>query len=149
MTSEEFIDFSSFQFWGSSLFKMSQFLDLWTSPALTPYYSYRASEICSTSHWELTSRPAAGNTCVSMENLRILCPKPLQNDRFSSKFWKCSGSRHMVSNDLKWCFLMSWRSLDHRRLILDRFGITYFFMKISQKMTLLMWRCMLSPTQNQ
>ena len=29
-----------------------------------------------------------------------------------------------------WCFFMPWWSRDHPRLILDRFGKTYFFMKI-------------------
>ena len=39
--------------------KMSQFLKNLTSSALTPYYSYRAQEICSTSHLRIASRPAA------------------------------------------------------------------------------------------
>ena len=37
-------------FWDPKLFKMSQFFAVLTSSTLTPYYSYRAQEICSTSH---------------------------------------------------------------------------------------------------
>ncbi len=69
---------------------MSEFLGSKTRPALTPYYSYRAfamQEICSTSHLKTSpERPAAGNTCASMENLRILGPKTLQIDEFGSDF---------------------------------------------------------------
>ena len=42
--------FSNFQFSGPQLFKKSQFSKIKTSPALTPYYSFRAPGICSTSH---------------------------------------------------------------------------------------------------
>ena len=69
---------------------MSEFWGSKTRPALTPYYSYRAfamQEICSTSHLKTSpERPAAGNTCASMENLRILGPKPLQIDEFWGDF---------------------------------------------------------------
>ena len=74
----------------------SQFLKNLTSSALTPYYSYRAQEICSTSHLSIASRPAAGNTCVSMRKMRILGHKTHQNDRFSSNFWKKSGSSQIT-----------------------------------------------------
>ena len=66
----------------------SQFLKNLTSSALTPYYSYRAQEICSTSHFSIASRPAAGNTCVSMTKMRILGQKSRQNDRFQAEFSK-------------------------------------------------------------
>ena len=59
------------------------------SPWLTPYYSYRAQEICPASHLKISpERPAAGNTCVSMENLRILGPKSHQTDEFWDEFSK-------------------------------------------------------------
>ena len=70
------------------LFKMSQFFAVLTSSSLTPYYSYRAQEICSTSHLSIASRPAAGNTCVSMTKMRKMSPKTHQNDRFSLEFSK-------------------------------------------------------------
>ena len=66
----------------------SHFLAALTSSALTPYYSYRAQEICSTSHLSIASRPAAGNTCVSMTKMRILGQKSRQNDRFQAEFSK-------------------------------------------------------------
>ena len=69
---------------------MSEFLGSKTRPALTPYYSYRAfamQDICSTSHLKISpERPAAGNTCASMENLRILGPKTHQTDEFWDEF---------------------------------------------------------------
>ena len=37
-----FIDFKKTQFWQPQITKKSQFLQNLTSPALTPYYSYRA-----------------------------------------------------------------------------------------------------------
>ena len=46
-------DFENSMFWDSKLFKMSQFFGLLTSSTLTPYYSYRAQEICSTSHFDI------------------------------------------------------------------------------------------------
>ena len=67
---------------------MSHFLAALTSSALTPYYSFRAQEICSTSHLSIASRPAAGNTCVSMTKMRILGQKSRQNDRFQAEFSK-------------------------------------------------------------
>ena len=71
---------------------MSEFWGSKTRPALTPYYSYRAfamQEICSTSHLKISpERPAAGNTCASMENLRNLGPKTLQIDEFWDDFWE-------------------------------------------------------------
>ena len=51
-SSNERLDFSELTFWGGQLTKMSQFFKVKTRPALTPYYSYRAQEICSTSHWK-------------------------------------------------------------------------------------------------
>ena len=59
-----------------------------TSSSLTPYYSYRAQEICSTSHLSVASRPAAGNTCVSMRKIRKMSPKSHQNDGFQVEFLK-------------------------------------------------------------
>ena len=45
-------------------------------------------EICSTSHLKISpERPAAGNTCASMEILRILGPKPHQTDEFWGDFF--------------------------------------------------------------
>ena len=38
-SSNEFIDFEIFSFWGCELFKMSEFFKVKTRPALTPYYS--------------------------------------------------------------------------------------------------------------
>ena len=38
--------------------------------------------------------------------------------------------------DSNWCFFMPWWSRDHPRLILDQFGKSHFFMKISQKWSL-------------
>ena len=43
-----------------------------------------------------------------------------------------SGSFPMHSNG---CFLMPWRSRNHPRLILDRFGKSHFFMKIFKILT--------------
>ena len=110
------------------LFKMSQFFAVLTSSSLTPYYSYRAQEICSTSHLSIASRPAAGNTCVSMTKMRKMSPKTHQNDRFSSKFWIFSGSLRGACMGVLWCILMSWSSGNLPGMILDRFGITHFFM---------------------
>ena len=70
---------------------MSEFLKFKTSPAVTPYDSYRAlamQEICSTSHLRIASRPAAGNTCVSMTKMRILGQKSRQINRFQAEFSK-------------------------------------------------------------
>ena len=75
-------------FLNRNLTKMSQFFVILTSSSLIPYYSYRAQEICSTSHFSIASRPAAGNTCVSMTKMRILGPKSRQNDRFQAEFSK-------------------------------------------------------------
>ena len=81
-----------------------------TRPAVTPYCSYRAfamQEICSTSHLKISpERPAAGNTCASMENLRNLSPKTLQIDEFWGDFFdpksemKDGALTHLESIDL-------------------------------------------------
>ena len=87
----------------TKLTKTFQFLTDLTSPALTPYYSYRAQEICSTSHLSIASRPAAGNTCVSMTKMRILGQKSRQNDRFQVEFSKFF---RKLQDGLYGCFMM-------------------------------------------
>ena len=84
----EWLNSEQWSFSGREIFKMSQFLELKTSSSLTPYYFYRAQEICSTSHLSIASRPAAGNTCVSMTKMRKMNPKTHQNDRFQVDFLK-------------------------------------------------------------
>ena len=49
--SNEWSDFPESQFSVPRLTKMSQFFDFKTRPALTPYYSFWAPGICSTSHF--------------------------------------------------------------------------------------------------
>ena len=120
-------------FWDPKLFKMSQFFAVLTSSSLTPYYSYRAQEICSTSHLSIASRPAAGNTCVSMRKIRKMSPKTHQNDRFSSKFWNFSGSSRMTWMGVLWCILMFWTSGNLPGMILDEFWklqVFIIFLKI-------------------
>ena len=56
LSSNERSDFEHSMFWGPKLIKMSQFFDLLTSSSLTPYYSYRAQEICPTSHLKWKGR---------------------------------------------------------------------------------------------
>ena len=65
---------------------MSFFMKFKTSSALTPYYSSEHQNMLYESLKVSPERPAAGNTCVSMENLRILGSKTSQNDRFSLIF---------------------------------------------------------------
>ena len=96
-------------FWDTKITKMSHFLAALTSSALTPYYSYRAQEICSTSHLSIASRPAAGNTCVSMRKIRKMSPKTHQNDRFQVEFLKFF---RKPQGGLNGCFIMYFDVLE-------------------------------------
>ena len=86
---------------------MSQFSKIKTSPALPPYCSLRAQEYALRVIYVLSSRPAAGNTCVSMAKMRILGPKSRQNDKFQvefSKFFrKPQGGFVWMFYDVFWC----------------------------------------------
>ena len=83
-------------------------------------------EICSTSHLSVASRPAAGNTCVSMTKMRKMSPKTHQNDRFQVDFLnffrKPQGSLYgssMVYFDV----LELWEAaLDYPGMILNKFA---------------------------
>ena len=76
---------------------------------------------------DLLRGPSPGNTCASMENLRILGPKPHQTDEFWDDFFNFFRSLWVIENDCFGCFLMFLRSLDHPGMILDGFWIIHFF----------------------
>ena len=75
----------------------------------------------------LSSRPAAGNTCVSMTKMIILGPKSCQNDKFQAEILNIFGSYKMACMAVLSYILMPWSSGKLPGMILDRFGITHFF----------------------
>ena len=116
---------------------MSQFFVVLTSSALTPYYSYRAQEICSTSYlrekneqsnclWDTTTQYShlQGQFCDSLRLLKIMI--------FKVFLWYLE-----AQFNLKLCFLMSWSHRNITKVILDQFRVTHvlsFFIKnVSQK----------------
>ena len=105
-----FIDFKKTQFWHPQITKMSQFLRNLTSPALTPYYSYRAQVYALQVIQGYPRGPPHGNTCVSMAKMRKMIPKTSQNDKILSIFSIFSGRPKITWNDVLWRFLMSWSS---------------------------------------
>ena len=76
---------------------------------------------------DLPRGPPPGNTCASMEILRILGPKPHQTDEFGGDFLNFFRSLWVIENDNFGCYLMFLRSLDHPGMIPDRFWIIHLF----------------------
>ena len=122
-------------FWGPNYSRCLNFRNL--SPALTPYYSYRACR-------KYALRVITWNKIIQNPN-RIAFGEPTFIslhflDQFlslslSSKVWCFSWFRKLPM-DPNWCFLMPWWSRDHPRLILDWFGKIHFFMKNLKILTL-------------
>ena len=108
-----------------------------TSPWLTPYYSYRAfamQEICSTSHLKISpERPAAGNTCASMEILRIF--KMIGFHQKFEIFPEAPGSLKLMFYDVFDVLEVLRSSLNDFRSILDRSFFHHFLSNFDPEMS--------------
>ena len=64
-TSNEWLTSPEIHFLGPPLFKMSQFFESKTRPALTPYHSYRAQKICSPNQYNIKKQETMKNRTAS------------------------------------------------------------------------------------
>ena len=110
---------------------MSQFLKVKPSPTLTPYYSYRAS---GNMLYESFKDPLEARRQATHAPAWEIWENKVQKlfiwASCSVIFGKFSGGLKVDILSSLWCFLMPGRSLDHPRMILDRFGEHHFLTKI-------------------
>ena len=94
-------------------------------------------EICSTSHLKVQATPRVAQHMRQHGKFENFWGQTAhQKGVFWRILWIFSGAFPELPSDLDgwfWCFLMSWRSLDHPRMILDRFGIGHFSITFSSK----------------